>query len=752
MKNTIPIGYLVAILLAGGFSAAAQHPTGHHPNALQQLEDSLHRTLPNASPAELNRQRRSHHRQVMLDGSSAGPVRQPQRGHRRKIRKQARREKDWKRNHASPPVKKKPSGKAQPPRKPSDKVTSSLFAAYPLLASRQVVTESTPSNFNQVPDALEYQALKALYESTGGNQWTQRENWPADNWPDAATVTWHDFAVWYGIDVVNGDVSNIKLANNNLQNSLPAELELLDACAYLDLDNNQITALPAKMGGMAALSTLYLENNALTGLPEGLTQATSLEVIDLAHNQLGSLPTTVDRWTNLRYLYLNDNQLTSLPDATGGMTSLEIFNLGNNRLTQLPNSIGGLDALDRLSLINNELNSLPETLGDMDVLYSLNLQDNNLSTLPASISQLQSLFVLNLTGNNFSQLPTAVTDLAYLDALLLDNNSLSSLPATLSNLFSLTTLTLSGNNFTGFPTPVLDLPFLMELHLNDNQVSSIPAEIDQLIDLTFLFMNGNQLTALPDGLSEMPFLWSLMIADNPFAGFPTEVLECVELLQLDVSRLNLTELPEALRTDMPYLAFLYADGNELDFADLEAFFSAPGETFLEEFTYQDQAPLVLEQTAYYLTEGATLEVDLTVAGEHNVYFWERQLSDGTWQAVGDGLAVSNVGKEDDGTYRAVAENDWVPNARLTTGDIEVDVYYQNYVLEEDILTPGITTLEQVKTLDYTKKSSNWVYYDGLQKPLQQIAAQSSPGGKDVISVQQYDALARQPKSYPALHT
>src|SRR5688500_6378058 len=72
--------------------------------------------------------------------------------------------------------------------------------------------------FNQVPDEVEYRALRDLYNSTHGILWTNQTNWLR-----GASHT--SFASWHGVVVVNGDVSRLHLANNNLSGPLPASLD-----------------------------------------------------------------------------------------------------------------------------------------------------------------------------------------------------------------------------------------------------------------------------------------------------------------------------------------------------------------------------------------------------------------------------------------------------------------------------------------------------------------------------------------------
>ena len=68
-----------------------------------------------------------------------------------------------------------------------------------------------------VPDSIEYEALKTLYDSLDGPNWTSNTNWLQGN-------TSADFNTQSGITVTDGDVSNISLENRNLTGKVPAAI------------------------------------------------------------------------------------------------------------------------------------------------------------------------------------------------------------------------------------------------------------------------------------------------------------------------------------------------------------------------------------------------------------------------------------------------------------------------------------------------------------------------------------------------
>ncbi len=98
-----------------------------------------------------------------------------------------------------------------------------------------LVVEPAPLNAN------DYTALEALYESTGGTNWTNNSGW--NNWdfssetPPAASEADN----WYGVTVTEDRVTELALENNQLTGSIPSNLGNLFNLENLDLSNNQLT-------------------------------------------------------------------------------------------------------------------------------------------------------------------------------------------------------------------------------------------------------------------------------------------------------------------------------------------------------------------------------------------------------------------------------------------------------------------------------------------------------------------------------
>ena len=100
-------------------------------------------------------------------------------------------------------------------------------------------------------------ALVALYESTGGPGWTNRNGW----------LTEAPLRRWSGVEVdAQGRVVGLDLAWADLSGAIPPELGGLSNLGYLHLGGNDLAgAIPPELGNLANLESLHLYSNALFG-------------------------------------------------------------------------------------------------------------------------------------------------------------------------------------------------------------------------------------------------------------------------------------------------------------------------------------------------------------------------------------------------------------------------------------------------------------------------------------------------------
>ena len=116
--------------------------------------------------------------------------------------------------------------------------------------------------------------LTTIYNSTGGADWNENENWgsvePVFAWDRVVIDT-------------SGHVTALWLNGNELSSQIPSELGGLTSLATLYLNGNQLSGeIPAELGNLENLEELYLRDNQLSGcIPAGLQEVPWNDLYDL---------------------------------------------------------------------------------------------------------------------------------------------------------------------------------------------------------------------------------------------------------------------------------------------------------------------------------------------------------------------------------------------------------------------------------------------------------------------------------------
>ena len=179
--------------------------------------------------------------------------------------------------------------------------------------------------FDRTSDSL---ALVSLYNSTDGDNWTNRWN------------LMQPINTWYGVTMANDRVTRINLNSNNLVGTIPRELGSLDQLQYLNLVNNQLSgSIPPELGDLAQLQRLILKDNKLNDtIPKELGKLTNLVLLNLARNSLtGTIPPQLSNFPRMRQFILSSNKLSgAIPEELGNLTKLSQLRLYDNFFTSLP--------------------------------------------------------------------------------------------------------------------------------------------------------------------------------------------------------------------------------------------------------------------------------------------------------------------------------------------------------------------------------------------------------------------------------
>ncbi len=263
-------------------------------------------------------------------------------------------------------------------------------------------------------------ALVALYDSTGGANWTDNTGWLSG-----------PVSTWFGITLSADRVDRVELVQNNLVGNIPAQIGDLDSLTFLSLGINSLSdTIPGTIGNLKNLTELQLHVNKLSG----------------------TIPPAIGNLTNLKRLFFSSNQLSGqIPPAIGNLAELTTLGLEFNQLiSPIPAELGNLANLSNLALYRNQFDEpFPATLLALTNLKGLFIWGNQFSgPIPAGIANLTDLVFLDLDRNQFSgSVPVEITNLTALQQLNLWDNQLIDLPD-LSSMTTLTILRIHQNQFT----------------------------------------------------------------------------------------------------------------------------------------------------------------------------------------------------------------------------------------------------------------------------------------------------------------
>lgn len=143
-------------------------------------------------------------------------------------------------------------------------------------------------------------ALKAIYESTNGDDWVSNEGWNthiANHSSPPANCNLEDLN---GVDLEDGRVVVLNLSHKKLSGTLPTEIGNLTNLRLLNLAINKLSGtIPPEMGNSISLDSINLVLNNLTG-------AIPKELGDLT----GNIPPELGKLINLKNLDFYFNHLT----------------------------------------------------------------------------------------------------------------------------------------------------------------------------------------------------------------------------------------------------------------------------------------------------------------------------------------------------------------------------------------------------------------------------------------------------------
>ncbi len=363
---------------------------------------------------------------------------------------------------------------------------------------------------NAAIPAAEHDALVALYNSTGGAQWTDKTGW------NGASGTECD---WYGVhcDETESTVLQIDLSDNHLVGTLPSLAAFTNLQGFVVSANSLSGTLPS-LSALKALQFLDVNTNQFSGQMPSLSGLSALVYVDVDGNQLSGTPTFAGL-AQLQYFDGHTNKFSNSIPSLAGLNALQVLDLSNNQFSGNLPALSNLPALQRFDFSNNQLSGTIPALSGLPSLQGFALTSNQLSGhIPSFASLPASVSFISLSGNKLDgPIPalTGLTSLAYFDAI---ENSLDGQLPSLSGLTSLVNFSVSTNKLLG-PVPSLTgLSKLQQFAIDDNQIEGTLPSLSGLTALQGFFVGNNKLTGAVPALAGLVELRSFFLDSNQLSG------------------------------------------------------------------------------------------------------------------------------------------------------------------------------------------------------------------------------------------
>ncbi|XP_058745447.1 probable leucine-rich repeat receptor-like serine/threonine-protein kinase At3g14840 isoform X3 [Vicia villosa] len=226
-------------------------------------------------------------------------------------------------------------------------------------------------------------------------------------------------------------VTIISLKGQNLQGSLPRELNRLQYLQTIDLSRNYLNGtIPKEWGSMTNLLNMELTANQMSGnitselgnlpqirtlrfssnnfsgeLPVTLAKLATLQEFQISDNQFsGKIPDFIQNWTNINTLIIQGSGLSGpIPSEISllkNLTDLRISDLNGSEYAPLP-QLKNMTSLSKLLLRNCNINGTLPDLGTKASLKYLDFSFNKLSgTIPSTYADINDIMnFIFLTGN-----------------------------------------------------------------------------------------------------------------------------------------------------------------------------------------------------------------------------------------------------------------------------------------------------------------------------------------------------------------
>ena len=236
----------------------------------------------------------------------------------------------------------------------------------------------------------EREALIAIYNALGGDNWINNENWCSDK----------PVSEWYGVSVQNNNVIGLDLRLNNLKGVIPDEIGKLKNLHDLMFDDYGINAMSDEIYSLSELNSLRLDNTTISEISYKINNLKKLGSLTIQSKVKIKFPTDLKGLASL--LDLGVKNIYSM-DAICDIKSLEWLSIVYNDSLCVSPKIGNLTSLKQLDIHGCKIiGEIPSSIGRLKKLKSLDLRFNTVKCgIPSEIGELTELENLFLYGTSF---------------------------------------------------------------------------------------------------------------------------------------------------------------------------------------------------------------------------------------------------------------------------------------------------------------------------------------------------------------
>ncbi len=370
----------------------------------------------------------------------------------------------------------------------------------------------------------EFEALKKIYASTDGDNWTKKWN--------ISTNNLHEIG-WFGVGIKGGHVISLNLPSNKLNGILPNDIKDLPKLKTINFQNNNLSGtLPDGITNLSDLESLDLSINNFEGnIPSGVANLLKLKKFAIAKNLFsGTIPSFLSDFPAIEHLDISFNSFNKIEkklyyNFTKTYIDLRnqiiqdarIINLEGNQINvELPEIVkydleqNNFDAKNNFAFLVNNVTHSTSTLNDLGTITFDNIKINDIpSDAKISIRQLNGSFKdteFFFAGiKDGSSVPVAQQEY---DALVELYNALDGANWTnkwdvstnnihqarwfgVSNYDGhITSISLPSNNLKGTLANIwAKLPYLNKLYLRDNKIDGIDGTIPTTIETSVEMQN-----------------------------------------------------------------------------------------------------------------------------------------------------------------------------------------------------------------------------------------------------------------------